>query len=277
MFDANKLLNQMLGATGGDGQGKDIGGLLGGLLNQSLEGVKEGASAIEKQTGLGAKAGSALQNATGKSPEELIKQAQLIMGENKLATGAALGGLGALLLGSRGGRGLVGNVAGLGGLALVGGLAWKAWQNYEAGKQPSAPAQLQAPPEDSPFGATGSATHDHDTSLLIIRAMIAAAACDGTVDNEERSRIVGGLQEAGLDTGAAKFLDAEFANPAPIEEIAAKAITPELRLQAYTAARITIEPENLKEKAFLMNLAIALGLDEAQVSHVDSMAAGVKS
>lgn len=272
MFDANKLLNQMLGATGGDGEGKDIGGLLGSLLNQSVAGVREGAAEIDKRTGLSGKVGSALENATGKSPEELVKQAQRIIGENRLATGAALGGLGALLIGTRGGRGLVGNVAGLGGLALVGGLAYKAWQNHEAGKAPAPPAQLQAPPEESPFGPTGSPAQDHETSLLIIRAMIAAAACDGAVDNEERSRIVGGLEEAGLDTGAAKFLDDEFAHPAAIAEIAAKATTPELRLQAYTAARIAIEPESLKEKAFLMNLAVALGLDEAQVAHVDAMA-----
>ena len=44
--------------------------------------------------------------------------------------------------------------------------------------------------------------------MLILRAMIAAAASDGVIDNEERSRIVGGLQNAGLDVHAAKFLDA---------------------------------------------------------------------
>jgi uncharacterized membrane protein YebE (DUF533 family) len=46
--------------------------------------------------------------------------------------------------------------------------------------------------------------------------MIAAAACDGVVDNAERSRIIGALEYAGLDVHAAKFLDGEFAKPATI-------------------------------------------------------------
>jgi uncharacterized membrane protein YebE (DUF533 family) len=104
--------------------------------------------------------------------------------------------------------------------------------------------------------------------------MIAAAACDGAIDNEERSRIVGGLQQAGLDTDAAKFLDEEFAHPASIDDLNNACTTPELALQVYTAARIAIEPDSMKEKAFLMNLAVALNLSDAQVAHVDAMATG---
>jgi uncharacterized membrane protein YebE (DUF533 family) len=279
MFDANKLLNQMLGAGGasqGQGAMGQMGGLLGSLLQQSVSGLQDGAAAIEKQTGVAAKANSALQGATGKSAGDLLKQAQQIIGQNKMASGAALGGLGALLLGTRGGRGLVGNAAALGGLALVGGLAYKAWQNHQAGKAPTPQpaAQIEAAPAAAPFGETGNASEDNATSLLIIRAMIAAAACDGAIDNEERSRIVGGLQEAGLDTAAAKFLDDEFAHPASIDDLNNACTTPELALQVYTAARIAIEPESMKEKAFLMNLAVALNLSDAQVAHVDAMAQG---
>ena len=220
--------------------------------------------------------GSAVQGATGRSAGDLLKQAQQIIGQNQMASGAALGGIGALLLGSHGGRGLVGDAAALGGLALVGGLAYKAYQDHQTGKTPSPQpvAQITAAPAAAPFGQTGDATRDHATALLVIRAMIAAAACDGAVDNEERSRIVGGLQEAGLDTAAATFLDAEFAHPASIEDLKNAATTPELALQVYTAARIAIEPDSMKEKAFLMNLAVALNLEDAQVAHVEAAAAG---
>ena len=121
MFDANKLLNQMFGAGGGKNPLGDIGGMLGGLLNDSVAGMKEGAAAIEQKTGIGAKANEALKDATGKSGGDLFEQAKAFATENKVAAGAALGGLGLLLLGTRGGRGLAGSAATLGGLAMVGG------------------------------------------------------------------------------------------------------------------------------------------------------------
>jgi uncharacterized membrane protein YebE (DUF533 family) len=277
MFDANKLLNQMFGSGGANNPLGQIGGMLGRLLNDSVSGMKEGAAAIEQKTGIGAKADAALKDATGKSSGDLLGQAKTFASENKVAAGAALGGLGLLLLGTRGGRGLVGSAATLGGLAMVGGLAYKAWQNHQAGNTPAAPAQIEAAPDASPFGVSGNFEQDNATAMLVLRAMIAAAACDGVVDNAERSRIIGALEGAGLDVHAAKFLDAEFARPATIAELAAAANTPALAAQAYTAARIAIEPDSMKEKAFLMNLAVALGLDEGLVAQIDAGAAAAKS
>ena len=277
MFDANKLLNQMFGSGGANNPLGQIGGMLGRLLNDSVSGIKEGAAAIEQKTGIGAKADAALKDATGNSSGDLLGQAKTFASENKMAAGAALGGLGLLLLGTRGGRGLVGSAATLGGLAMVGGLAYKAWQNHQAGNTPAAPAQIEAAPDASPFGVSGNFEQDNATAMLVLRAMIAAAACDGVVDNAERSRIIGALEGAGLDVHAAKFLDAEFARPATIAELAAAANTPALAAQAYTAARIAIEPDSMKEKAFLMNLAVALGLDEGLVAQIDAGAAAAKS
>ncbi|HVY89314.1 MAG TPA: DUF533 domain-containing protein [Hyphomonadaceae bacterium] len=284
MFDANKLLNQMLGADGAkqaQGAMGQVGGLLGSLLQQSVSGMQEGAAAIEKQTGLGAGADNLIKQVSGgKSAGDLFNQAKTMAGQNKMATGVGIGALGALLLGTGGGRSLVGTAATLGGLALVGGLAYKAYTNHQAGKAPpqsGAPQQIEAAPDASPYGETGNPQQDNETSMLILRAMIAAAACDGVVDNEERSRIVGGLQQAGLDVHAAKFLDDEFARPATIAELVAAAKTDALKAQAYTAARVAIDPDTMKEKAFLMNLAVALGLDEGLVAQIDAGAAAAKA
>lgn len=277
MFDAKKLLNELFGAGGANSPLDKIGGALGGLLNDSVSGVKEGAAAIEQKTGIGAKADAALKSATGKSGGDLFEQAKSFAGQNKAVTGAALGGLGLLLLGTRGGRGFVGGAATLGGLAMVGGLAYKAWQKHQAGEAPAAQAQIEAAPDASPFGETGNPEQDNETSMLVLRAMIAAAASDGVIDNAERSRIIGALESAGLDVHAAKFLDAEFAKPATIAELAAAANTPALAAQAYTAARIAIEPDGMKEKAFLMNLAVALGLDAGLVAQIDAGASGAKA
>lgn len=276
MFDASKLLNQMFGAGGGNNPLSQIGGMLGGLLKDSVSGLKDGAAVIEEKTGIGAKADAALKGATGKSGGDFIEQAKEFATKNKMATGAALGGLGVLLLGTKGGRGLAGNAAALGGLAMIGGLAYKAWQNHQAGKSPSAPAQIEAAPDASPFGETGNVDQDNAAAMLVLRAMIAAAACDGVVDNEERSRIIGALEGAGLDVHAAKFLDAEFAKPASIAELASAANTPALAAQAYTAARIAIDSVSAQEKAFLSDLASALKLDAGLVAQIDAGAAVAK-
>jgi uncharacterized membrane protein YebE (DUF533 family) len=281
MFDPNKLLNQMLGADGAkqaQGAMGQVGGLLGSLLKDSVAGMQQGAADIEKHTGIGAKADSALKGVSGgKSAGDLFEQAKAFAANNKLATGAALGGIGALLLGTKGGRGLVGTGVTLGGLAMVGGLAYKAFQNHQARQAPQAQQGLiDAAPDASPFGETGNQQQDNETALLILRAMIAAAACDGAVDNEERSRIVGGLEQAGLDVYSAKFLDEEFAKPASVADLAAAAKTDAVRAQVYTAARISIDPDSMKEKAFLMNLAVALGLDDGLVAQIDAGAAAAK-
>ncbi len=113
--------------------------------------------------------------------------------------------------------------------------------------------------------------------MLMIRAMIAAAASDGLIDNEERSRIIGGLEQAGLDVAAAKFLDTEFASPASIGDLVAAATTPELKHEVYTAARIAIDPDTAQEKAFLAALAQQLGLDQGFLDHIEAAAQQAKS
>ena len=93
MFDAKKLLNQMFGASDGSNLLDKVGGMLGGLLNDSVSGMKDGAAAIEQKTGIGAKTDAALKGATGKSGADLVEQAKAFATQNKAVTGAALGGL----------------------------------------------------------------------------------------------------------------------------------------------------------------------------------------
>lgn len=284
MFDANKLLNQMLGrdqaqgatqtAAGAQNPLDDIGGLLGSLFRDSVAGMKEGAAELEKQTGVGARADSALRDATGRSTGELLDQAKTFAKDNRIATTAALGGLGALLLGTKGGRGILGGGATLGGLAMIGGLAYKAYRDHQAKTAPAPQQQIAAPPAGSPFGETGDPKQDNETSMLILRAMIAAAASDGTIDGNERSRIIAGLEKAGLDREAARFLDREIEMPATVAELAAAARSPALAAQAYTAARIAIDPDSKQERAFLEELAGALNMHPGLVAQIEAGAGG---
>jgi uncharacterized membrane protein YebE (DUF533 family) len=247
------------------------------VLGQATDGVREGAGKIDQATGASQHARDALGRATGQSPEQLVAKLRELIGNNQLATGAALGGLGALILGTGAGRSLAGTAARLGGLALIGGLAYKAYQNYQQGK-PVLGGANAPPPQDVQAAPTGSGFESgavtHDAATRYIRAMIAAAASDGRIDDTEREKILGGLQQAGLDQEAQQFLTAEIKNPATPQELARGVSSPEEALQVYTAARIAIDADNALEHAFLAELARALSIDPELAAQVDAAARG---
>ncbi len=115
-----------------------------------------------------------------------------------------------------------------------------------------------------------------DDALRLVRAMVAAASADGIVDQGERSRIISGLQQAGLDPDATRFLETELASPADVEELAAGLTDPDKSAQVYTAARLAIDPDTLQEREFLRRLKEALDLDDELIAHIDAAAASVK-
>src|SRR5690606_18357929 len=79
------------------------------------------------------------------------------------------------------------------------------------------------PPQGSAFDPAGAPQGEDRFALAVLRAMIAAANADGHIDEDERQRISGKLQESGIDREAADFIDAELANPPSLEAIAASA------------------------------------------------------
>lgn len=254
MFDPKILLDQLTGAGRAGSQGGASSGL-GGLAGQVLD---------MAQKGFGAPQGGQARPAAGGG--DFLGMARDFMQKNPGAATAILGGLGTMVF-KKGG---VGNIAKLGGLALIGSMAYKAYQDYQAGRSPQ---QASAPTEVAPPGSgfEPQAASD-DSAMLLIRAMIAAAACDGTIDARERTRILAGIQEAGLDTEAAAWLDREMAGPASIDALARGATTPQLAAQVYLAARIAVEPDQPAEQRFLAGLASMLGLDPDLVRQIDATA-----
>jgi uncharacterized membrane protein YebE (DUF533 family) len=244
------------------------------VLGQAASGLKDAAREVEARTGVTGKANEAVKEATGgRGAADLLAQARELASQNKLATGAAIGGLAAILLGTGAGRGLTAATVKLGGLAAIGGLAYKAYQNYLAGKPLLDLASgLEAAPEESPFGNTADAEQDKRSALLIIRAMIATASADGVVDDAERRHIVGGLAKAGLDADGAKFLDRELAHPASVDDLVAATSTPEIAAQVYTAARLAANPDQPAEQQFLARLAAGLRLAPELVGNIETAA-----
>lgn len=256
-------LQQQLGPGAGN-----ITDVLKQVFGQAVEGAREGAGRVGQATG----AGDAIGRMTGgKSADEVIAQIKDLIAKNPLGAGAAIGGLGSLILGTQTGRSIAMGAAKLGALALIGGLAYKAYQNYSQGK-PVISGQGTAP-QEAPKGSgfePGAVTHE--SALLYIRAMIAAAAADGRIDATEQQKIMGGLKQAGLDSQAEDFLANELNNPATADDIASEVRTQEEAVQVYTAARIAIEPDGAAESAFLAKLASRLGIDAKLAAHIDGAA-----
>jgi uncharacterized membrane protein YebE (DUF533 family) len=260
-------LGQAGGAIGGGqaGGGGSIADILGQVLSQATQGAKEGAGKIGQATG----ASDALGRATGGlSPDELLEKLKGLVRDNPLAATGAAGGLGGLVLGTKTGRAMAGSAARIGALALIGGLAYKAFQNYQAGKPlVTGATAAEAAPTGSGFEP---AAVTNETAALYIRAMIAAAAADGRIDNAEQAKILGGLKQAGIDAEAEEFLANELNNPASVEDLANAAGSPEEAIQIYTAARMAIEPDSQGENRFLASLAAALGIDAKLAGHIDA-------
>ena len=272
---ANRMVGE--GGQGGGGSGALLD-TLRQVLGQATSGVRDGAGRLDEMTGASGRARDALGQATGQSPEELIAKLKELIGNNRLATGAALGGLGALILGTGAGRSLAGSAVRMGGLALISGLAYKAYQNYQQGLPPlgggrpePGAQQLVAAPSGSGFEPDAVT---QEQALLYIRAMIAAASADGRIDAKEQQKIAGGLQQAGLGGEAQQFLEGEMNNPASVEDLAASVASEQDAVQVYTAARIAIDLDNGAEHAFLQQLAAALDIDAKLAAQVDAAARG---
>lgn len=263
------------GAPGGAGQGAPGGNLmdiLGQILGQAKDGVREGAQRIDQSTGASGHARDMIGKATGHSPDDLLNQLKDLIAQNQLGAGAAAGGLGAVVLGTETGRAVAKSAIKIGALALIGGLAYKALQNFQQGRPLiNSPQQLglTAAPSGSGFEADAVT---NEAAILYIRGMISAAAADGRFDADEQRKVLGGLKQAGLERQAEEFLANELNVPATVEDLIAGVGSEQEAVQLFTAARIAIDLDTQEEHDFLVSLAQGLRLDGKLVAHIDAAA-----
>lgn len=112
----------------------------------------------------------------------------------------------------------------------------------------------------------------NDTAVRVIRAMIAAAAADGRIDEREREKILSAFRQSGADKEAEAFLGREIASPASAAALAEGVRSETEALEVYTAARIAIEVDTNAEQNFLADLATRLGIDPALATQIDAAA-----
>lgn len=247
-----------------DDHGADIGtminakSLFDSFLGQS--GQTPGQGQVHAPAGFMEQAKSALGNISGGS----------------FAGGAATGGILGMVLGGKGAQKMAGGVLGYGGAAALGALAHRAYQNWQQGQSPaSAPVATQAETQnlDQRFlPAAIPAADGQPFELALIRAMVGAAKADGHLDPTERNRIFERVETLGLDAEAKAFVFDALEQDIPVSTIAAAAQTPEQAAELYLAARMSMDPDQAVERAWLGALSHRLKLDPTLAAHLDRQA-----
>lgn len=246
-------LQNVLGA-GGPASGGGLDSLLGGGggIGDALSGLFGGGQG-------GGGIGGMLSG--------VLNEASRAIGGNQ---NLALGGLGALagsLLG--GGEDSLKGAIGGGVLAVLGAMAYSALKGTQQEAR-EVPLGLREPTSPAEAGQLESQAE------LLIKAMINAAKADGQIDRGEVQRIIGKLQEAGLDQQTQNFVLSEMNKPMETERmIAAAKGNPQLAAQMYAASLLAIEVDTPAERGYLQNLADSLGLEPQVVANLES-AMGVK-
>jgi uncharacterized membrane protein YebE (DUF533 family) len=209
------------------------------------------------------------------APGDFLQQATNAL--SGFGGGALTGGLAGLLLGSKGGRALVGNTLAYGGMAVAGALAYRAYQNWQAGKAvPSASdasAPLLPPPSDTPFNPTGEA-EQQTRGRHLLRAMISAAKADGHVDAKEQANIFAQMDRLNVSAEDKVFVMDELRKPLDVDAVARAARTPEEAAELYTVSLLAIDVDNPSERGYLALLAARLGLDDKLVAHLHASVEG---
>ena len=246
-MNAQKVLDQLMraaGRNGTNGAGNGIGSLLQGVASQlgGAEG-KQGAPSTD----------------AGRSPVGGIDVKSLL-------GGGALG----LLIGSKRGRKIGGKALKYGALAGVGVLAWKAWQNYNTGAAPDA----QAPEIDRVERLTGPAREQR--SLELLQAMIMAARADGHIDAAERALLSEQINALGADDELQQWVEQQLTQPLDAHALARQADSPQAAREIYLASVAIADEHNAMERAWLDELATALGLAPELARELEHQVASVR-
>ncbi|MDJ0919360.1 MAG: tellurite resistance TerB family protein [Woeseiaceae bacterium] len=205
---------------------------------------------------------------------------------NKIVKGLSSSGAVSGFAGGLAGSALVGAVSGkkgrkmakgalkVGALAAVGGLAYKAYSNYKqqnssgsapvaasgqaAGALPATPQQWNDISQDR-FEAV---VEDDSSpgSLLLIRAMIAAAASDGHMDSMEQDRVFQQAEQLSLSQQDKAALFDELKNPLGMQALVSQVNNPETAVEVYAASVAAIDETRPEAQTYLRALAVSLDI-----------------
>lgn len=244
-------LNQALGSLELDGAGGKLEQFLGNLLNGNNDsGSGRGSAPATSSSGGGFL--NLIRGFFGSKQTENLTGGQLT-GIGALA-GALLGG------GAKASKGALGGSA----MAILGSLALNALKGRLAAS--GTPAS-----EGNIDRYAMEAIDDPDTQRLIVRAMIAAARADGTIDEQENARILGKVGEDGVTEAERQLVEEELRRPADMAALAAAVSNQVVAAEVYSASLLAINVDTEKEEDYLRELAKLLGLDAATVARLHKL------
>lgn len=115
---------------------------------------------------------------------------------------------------------------------------------------------------------SAAGTVEKEDTVLLIRAMIAAANADGVIDQVEREAILARLQTVDLSPEEQSFITQELLSPADLETITNGIDSPELARQVYMVSLMAIEVDTDRERQYMETLASRLGLESTAVEQI---------
>ena len=186
-----------------------------------------------------------------------------------LAGGLAGGALANVLSGKKAKK-LAGSALKVGGLALVGGLAYKAWQHHQKGKAATQDTTVALPDQQAFIPNNSDAAATAALSVLLARAMIAAAKADGQIDAAESQKILNQIKGLDLPADDKAFLFDEYSRPLDVAVLARDVDTPEHAAEVYAASLLMVDPPSPAERIYLDTLASELNLDAELVGEIHS-------
>ena len=230
--------------------------------------------------------------------EQLLKAGATVVGQQvnsvrgaatqadmgKYASGAAVGGLLGVLLGSRGGRQLGGKAVKLGSMAAMGMLAWKTYQEWQARQQAQGPAAAAgAPAASQPLTQTQAPAPSFEAlsapqmelhGQAMLKAMIAAAKSDGHVDEREQALVDGELLRSQADPELRAWVRSELARPLDATDVAAAVSSPQMAAEVYLASLLVVDDTSPAERAYLDALAAKLLLPDGLKASLEARVSG---
>ena len=219
--------------------------------------------------------------------------------------GGLAGGTVVGALSSKKGRKAAKSAAKIGGLALVGGLAYKAYRDYQDGQRRAGPGQAdagggvrtpataigpQAPGAAvAATGRWGNVGRDQfaaiieeppegeSRSLLLVRAMIAAAMADGHLDADEQGHLFREIDRLELSAEEKGMMLDELRHPWPMHAIVARCDAPETAIEVYAASVLAIDESRPESELYLSQLARLLQLPTTLVEEIHVRSGSEKS
>jgi uncharacterized membrane protein YebE (DUF533 family) len=102
---------------------------------------------------------------------------------------------------------------------------------------------------------------------VVLKAMINAAKADGQIDDAERQRILGKLEEAGADAETREFVQADMRRPFDANGVP-EVSNPQTAVEVYAASLLAIAVDTPAERDYLRRLAQGLGLEAGTVQRL---------